>query len=133
MLRNSFTDFEAEYEDEDSLEDSFLRIIEEIEVSDLNHTGAIIFWILNENLPEQKRIGFAEDFFHKLINNYYGLSKFSIALRQLVSGRYGGNSQSVFNAIVTSGKFKDELDNKTIDEPNFNNYALFNSVELKQY
>jgi len=134
MLSSSFSEFEISEapEPEESLEESFENLMVE-GLHGIRHIGPVLFWILNENLPEQKRIGYAEEFFIKIVEADFYLDKFIIALRHLSSGRYGGNSQTILESILTHGKVKDLLDSKTDAGIDGNNYKLFGLRELSSY
>ena len=55
MLSSSFADIgiDSDEGDEEDLESAFQEIIED--VHSLNHIGAIVFWILNAKVSDQKK------------------------------------------------------------------------------
>ena len=138
MLSNSFSDFNKEEDEEESLTTDnmkllFQKVLDEVDVSGLKHIGAIIFWILNERITPEEQSDYAANLFAKLVDaDYYG-DKFSLALRHLSSGRHGGNSQAVLESIISHGVFKDALDKKTHGGLSHDNYRIYSSRDLWPY
>jgi len=134
MLSSSFSDFESEEEqgEGEDLEAAFQELLDG-DIHGIRHVGAIIFWILNANMQEQKRIGYAEDLFSGILHSDLYGDKFPTAIRHLSSGRHGQKGQVVLNTIFSYGKVKEALDAKTDEGPSHSNYRLFSVRELEPY
>jgi len=140
MMSNSFSDFEVDEPEDtlgmgeaESLEDSFKKILENIEVREFRNIGPIVFWLLNSPMTEQARIGYVESLYVKLMTDSYDYTPFVNAIRYLTSGRYGGNGLEIFNTIITNGAVKDELDSLSQRGQDGSSYRLYSIKELIPY